>query len=269
MPSSLSRWLQPDSQPCRWCGKDVGPVSPPAVWRVSHPEARSILQQLCRSCMSAIPWIAAPVCRTCGRPEACPDCPRRPGRHFAFCRSAVRYDDRMKGLLALYKYRGSERLEPLMAAMLAGAWERTRAELPPIPQSSIFHMVTSVPLATARLEDRGFNQAERMAQTLAGWYGFPYRPLLQRVRHTEKQSLKNRLSRLTDMKGNFSASEIDLLPHLLPADGRPIRILLIDDVYTTGSTINECADALKSTYSAAPEFHSGNLEIYGILWARS
>ncbi|MBW5448482.1 hypothetical protein GE107_20770 [Cohnella sp. CFH 77786] len=174
----------------------------------------------------------------------------------------------MKDLLALYKYRGSEKLEPLMAAIVASAYERINKELAPREIRPYFHLATSVPLARERLEERGFNQAERMACTLASWYGLTYRPMLQRNRHTEKQSLKNRRSRLADMKGNFTAlpSVKMNLDHRSP---KPIRILLIDDIYTTGSTVNECAGALRAAFTESKETDANGVEIYGLLWARS
>lgn len=270
MTFSLSRWFRPIKPSCPLCGQAVYSTRRSRPVPVRNPEARALFDWLCADCSESIPWITTPVCRICGRPEHCPDCPRRPERHFRFARCAVRYDDAMKNLLALYKYRGSERLEPIMAAMLACAFESIAGELvmdSHINDRPVFHAVTSVPLAQERLIDRGFNQAERMAETLAAWYNLPYHPLLLRVRHTEKQSLKNRQSRLADMKGNFAA--IDRIENLIgkPKGNHATRILLVDDIYTTGSTVNECAFALRSALSANSTQTS--LEIYGALWARS
>jgi competence protein ComFC len=269
MAFSISRWLRPDFPTCLICGKHAYPSSQSPFSPVRHPVAKSVLRQICLSCANAVPWIKSPVCRICGRPEACMDCPRRTERHIAFCRSAVRYDNQMKDLLALYKYRGSERLEPLMAAILASGYERICREIGSGGHDrQPFHAVTSVPLARERLEERGFNQAERMACKLADWYGLTYQPLLQRNRHTEKQSLKNRRSRLADMKGNFAAAEpfeIRQEPH----SSGPIRILLVDDIYTTGSTVNECANALRTAFSDSKTTVAESLQIYGLLWARS
>lgn len=270
MAFSISRWLRPETRFCLICGRQAGASTNFRVPPVRHPEARSVLEGLCSTCSASIPWIERHVCRICGRPEFCPDCPRRTERHLIFSRSAVRYDDRMRELLALYKYRGSEKLEPLMGAILSAAYERICRELGAHSARSPFHAVTAVPLARERLEERGFNQAERMASQVAARYGAPYRQLLQRVRHTEKQSLKTRKTRLTDMRGNFEAivesigdwkSEVD--------DNQPARILLVDDVYTTGSTVNECASALQNAFYGLATGSRSRLEIYGLLWARS
>ncbi|WP_206424230.1 ComF family protein [Cohnella candidum] len=177
----------------------------------------------------------------------------------------------MRELLALYKYRGSEKLEPLMGAILSAAYERICRELGTDGLSrSPFHAVTSVPLAKERLEERGFNQAERMASRVAKRYGVPYRQLLRRVRHTEKQSLKTRSTRLTDMRGNFQAVAESIGEWMKEVDGvPPARILLVDDVYTTGSTMNECASVLQNAFCESARGSQPRLEIYGLLWARS
>jgi predicted amidophosphoribosyltransferase len=108
--------------------------------------------------------------------------------------------------------------------------------------------------------DRGFNQAERLARRLAEWYGLGYETLLVRLRHTEKQSLKTRRSRVVDMRGNFAAESSGLFSARLASAG----ILLIDDIYTTGSTLDECARVLREA------FHMERRpEVYGLLWARS
>lgn len=264
MPNFFVRWMRTEVKRCLLCERDVRgncmAGSPP----LAHREPRLLLGRICDSCSRGIPWIRWPACRICGRAEACSDCSRRVGRQVAFSRCAVRYDRRMKDLLALYKYRGSQSLEPLMAAMLAFAYERIRGELPGrAPGLPAFDAVTAVPLASERLEDRGFNQAESMARTLAEWYGIPYVSLLRRVRNTEKQSLKSRRGRLADMKGSFAlCGEAARLTPLT-------RILLVDDIYTTGSTVNECARTIREGLASPAARESGGPAVYAALWARS
>jgi competence protein ComFC len=255
--TSLESWFSSNKQACAACGQLYQGNSADRVVPVRNPHAKAVLSGLCGSCYRHIPWIAYPACRVCGRDEKCEDCGRRQTQSFIQCRCAVRYDDEMKDWLALYKYRGSERLEPVLSALLAYSYERLCDEMGQPVRSNFFQAIVPVPLAPERLRERGFNQAERMARRLAGWYGLRCEPLLIRLRHTEKQSLKGRRSRVLDMRGNFAAtSEAESMKGLNP-------ILIVDDVYTTGSTLNECARVLSES-----DEHC-KMRIYGLAWARA
>ncbi|THF80813.1 ComF family protein [Cohnella fermenti] len=258
--SKLLALLRPQGRNCLLCGQtfQVGGGRRAPI-PIRNPAARKVLDEgFCAGCISRIPWIVTIACPICGRPERCGDCLRRRERPFVKCRGAVRYDDAMKEWLALYKYRGLERLEAAFAAMLAAAVE-------PLLGETRFDVVTSVPIAPLRLADRGFDQAERVARGMAVLYRLPYRPMLRRIRHTGKQSFKGRKDRIEDMKGTFAALSPPLaLGHVSealfsPTD--PVRIMLVDDIYTTGATMTECSRALLAAYP--------NAEVYGALWARS
>ncbi|WP_244879056.1 ComF family protein [Paenibacillus lautus] len=233
-----------------------------------------------------------PKCWRCGRGIGCPDCIRTGlnGRSFILNRSAVTYDTQMKEWLAQYKYRGNERYAPLLIEMMLRVYTMLHREAnihlgnkgsrnsSNVPWS--VHAVTSVPVSGERLQERGFNQAEVLAQGLALRIKVPYVRLLERRRHTDKQSFKNRMDRLKDMKGVFGALQDapDMLlsissqvaectgsPAGTPRIKGPFRILLIDDIYTTGSTINACAQVLRR-YESLVEMP---IEIYSLTWARS
>ncbi|MCC3374083.1 ComF family protein [Cohnella sp. REN36] len=249
----LHRLLHPQLEACPRCEREVR-TAPAAALPIRHPGPRAVLSRLCGDCRSAVPWILAIGCPVCGRSARCQDCLRRRVRHVERSRCAVRYTEEMKEWLAQYKYSGAERLEPVLAAMLAAPLERLIVE-----RAVPFDLIAAVPLSAERLDERGFNQAERMATRLSRWYRIPYRPLLQRVRHTEKMSFKSRRSRLTDLRGLFEA--LPETRELRKPDDAPISLLLVDDVYTTGSTINECAFALRRS--------NPRLDVCGVLWARS
>lgn len=249
------RLLRPNPQLCLHCGREErSPGAGGLIAPLRSPAARTALSELCAACRACIPWIMTVACSVCGRPERCGDCLRRTARHFAASRAAVRYDDVMKEWLAAYKYQGAERLAPLMAAMLAAALERYSQA----PAQS-FDLIAAVPLSESRLASRGFNQAEGMASILAGWYGIPYANLLVRTRDTEKQSRKGRGARIRDMQGLFQPA----IPAVHPSiqNSANPRILLVDDIYTTGSTMNECARAIRQALPAA--------DIFGLAWARA
>lgn len=245
--------LHPVLRQCPVCLRVVRGEPAPSPVPVRHPEAKMRLDRLCGACATRIPWIWAPMCPVCGRPGRCGDCLRRKLTHFNGVRCAVQYRDEMKGWLADFKYRGAERYAEIMAAMLSGAMERLQADF-----GGAFDLITAVPLAPGRLEERGFNQAERMAVAVSAWYGIPYRELLRRTRDTDKQSGKARRGRIEDMRGLFAPVEgfaVERQP------GRSLRILIADDIYTTGSTMNDCARAI---LQAAP-----GAEVYGIAWSRT
>ncbi|TCM97261.1 ComF family protein [Paenibacillus sp. BK033] len=275
-------YLKPSSGECPFCGKGIKQASP----GLSTPQADSrktylsylppaFTRSICSSCLAAIPWLIPIKCRVCGRGITCPDCIRRMDPMFIANRSAVQYSSEMREWLAQYKYRGNERLEPLLAQMMLPAFEAITKEAekqsfsaqpPSIP---IWDAVTFVPVSMERAEERGFNQAERFASILAKHHRLPLYNLLVRERHTGKQSFKTRLERMKDTQRLFHANphtmallRNNVLRSPMNAQVRSIRILLVDDIYTTGSTIGACAAALHQ-HSEAP------LDIYSLTWARS
>src|SRR5690606_22271035 len=131
----------------------------------------------------------------------------------------------------LYKYRGSERLEGPLADMLLQAYDRLTAEVAGgkgaarpafgtaagrlarriLPRAAsapqIWDAVTCVPVSRLRLEERGFNQAERLAHAVADHAKVPFVPLLVRKVHSEKQSMKGRAKRFNPMHHVFAHDE--------------------------------------------------------------
>ncbi|QAY67750.1 ComF family protein [Paenibacillus protaetiae] len=203
-------------------------------------------------------------------------------------RSAVGYDERMRSWLALYKYRGNEQLEPLFVDMLMmplrmmarqlreeldkrhgtkpDSWNNKllgrRRQLP-------WDAIAYVPVSDERAEERGFNQAERFAGGIAGRTGLPVVDLLVRTRHSGKQSFKTRGERIANTKQLFALAPgaIEALRNLRKPPGpeqllSPVRLLLIDDIYTTGSTVEACSAAIR-LHTPFP------VAIYSLTWARS
>ncbi|AEI38748.1 ComF family protein [Paenibacillus mucilaginosus] len=214
---------------------------------------------VCRLCWAKIPWIADVRCSVCGRPEECQDCLRRERTYYTKNRSVVRYNDHMKEWLALYKYRGKESMREVIGPMLQHAYRLHRmAEAAPAVE-----VLSYVPLSRQRFGERGFNQAEQLARELGQRTNVPVLPLLLRTQHTGKQSFKSRSDRLRDLRGVFAA-EAQGTAWIREACRRgPVRVYLIDDVYTTGSTLNECARTIREAVNVkAP------VEVCGISWAR-
>lgn len=280
--AALRSLLAPSLQPCLICGRS----SPPS----------SALPNICRNCENTIPWIRTPRCLKCGRHVGCPDCSRSREPASIVCnRSAVAYTSVMREMLGRYKYRGDERLAEVLGLMLDRAYLNLKEERQQLNRSipsidscaSIFlpssstsqrnlmwqaDLLVPVPVSDSRLVERGFNQAERLADVLSRRRGIPQLPLLVRTHHTGKQSFKTRAERLADMKHAFDVS-ID--PGILASfagravsvkqQGRPLQIIIVDDIYTTGSTIRACAETINRKSASI----GCTAEIYSLTWARS
>ncbi|MFC5448795.1 ComF family protein [Paenibacillus aestuarii] len=169
----------------------------------------------------------------------------------------------MKELLARYKYRGDERLCTVMGYMLYYAYRILSSESGTdlslnAEAGSTNKIITYVPVSERRLQERGFNQAEQMARELGRRTDLPVVPLLLRTKHTDKQSFKTRSERLDDMERVFEI-HLEGMKEVLCTRASTLVIYLIDDVYTTGSTMNHCARVLKEDLGA---------EVFGLTWAR-
>jgi competence protein ComFC len=231
---------------------------------------------VCPDCYKEIPWIRQPRCSVCGRHIGCPDCTRTKGyvRFFECNRSAVSYSSMMREWLGQYKYRGNERYSKLLVMMLGKAYVGMRNEHRQNKETSqwTIDVITCVPVSTIRLEERGFNQAEVLAVGLADVMRIPFERLLLRDRHTDKQSFKHRSDRIRDMENAFKGDTEIVRNVSMIFESRkrslvnnPLRILIIDDIYTTGSTVNACAGVLKEL----EEVIGHPVEVYCLTWARS
>lgn len=193
---------------------------------------------LCWDCFASMPYIAHPYCARCGDPvegrvdEAfnCYACSEKEP-HFELARSAVRYRGVLQEILRRFKYRGRLWAGAELAGLL-DACVRTHYR----PEE--IDAVTFVPLYPVRRRERGYNQAEVLADQLARRLGKPLlRRCLARVRPTSTQTNLTAEQRATNVRGAFESRRTRQLA------GR--CVLLVDDVMTTGATVNECAKALK------------------------
>jgi ComF family protein len=190
-----------------------------------------------------IAFISPPACDGCGAPfehdqgpgARCAACA---GRHSAIdhVRAACVYDDQVSGLILAFKHADRTDLAGLFARWIA----RAAADLLPALDG-----VVPVPLHPTRLLRRRYNQAAEIARPLARQAGLAYLPdALVRRRATGTQGGKSGEARRRNVEGAFAAS---------PAWRRRLtgrRLLLIDDVLTTGATAEGCAQALKAAGAA-------------------
>lgn len=192
---------------------------------------------------SRIRFIEAPACDGCGAPFVyagdiqgrCPACQARP-RAFDRARAACLYDEASRDLILQLKHADRTDLAGLMALWLG------RAARPLLAEAGA---VIPVPLARLKLFRRRYNQAAEMARPLARRAGVAYLPdVLVRVRD-ETQAGKSAVGRRRGVQGAFAVSAAGRAKIV----GR--RILLVDDVMTTGATAEACARALKKAGAAA------------------
>jgi competence protein ComFC len=202
---------------------------------------------LCLSCLEQMPLIEDAACSRCGRPFAgesinaavCGDCALHTDDPLHTNRSLLAYNQWGKSLFSRFKYRGDERLAQLFVSLLTIAYYRHY-------RKKRFLLITFVPLHESRLRERGFNQAEMLAAGLGKAVALPVIPLLIRAKRTEKLSKQSgRLSRRQSMLGAFQTNgQLNLRD--IGKNGLPPNILLIDDIFTTGSTVRSCAGAIRA-----------------------
>lgn len=193
---------------------------------------------LCGSCFEELPRIEPPVCRRCGAPTAfetygCDICSAL-DLQFESARAPLRYAGAGKGIVHALKYQGYFTVvERLMVPLMLEALGRDRS----------FDLVVPVPLHRARLIKRGFNQAEVMARGISEKIKAPVSDTIKAVRRTEDQVALSGDARRRNLAGAFRIKE--------RVAG---RILLVDDVLTTGATLGEGARALYA--AGAREVHA-------------
>lgn len=199
---------------------------------------------LCAQCWSAVGFIAEPLCATCGLPlefaldggeGECAECAHKRPR-FSRARAVMRYDDASSRLIMALKYHDDTRLAAVFAPWLASAGRE-------LLQSA--DLLVPVPLHYWRFVKRRYNQAALLARTVAKHTGKPCLPdALRRTRPTASQTGLSKREREANMRGAFAVNP----RHAEALKGR--SILLIDDVYTTGATLNACTRALMGAGAA-------------------
>ncbi|RNC71868.1 MAG: ComF family protein [Desulfuromonadales bacterium] len=199
---------------------------------------------LCAPCLDACDAIVSPLCIVCGAPfgteggidHRCGDCILSPPP-FDGARGALLFTGPVQELVHRLKYGRRVHLRRPLALL-------AQRHLAPFVVAAAPDLIVPVPLHRSRLRQRGFNQAILIGEVLAKRWGVPLlRTAMVRVRPTATQVALSAEERRANVRGAFAVADPALVA------GR--RILLVDDVFTTGSTAAECARVLKRTGAAA------------------
>jgi competence protein ComFC len=195
-------------------------------------------EYLCEECAAKSARIVPPFCAKCSEPFAgaitssfaCANCAQRK-LHFEAAVSAYRARGIVRDVILNFKYGKQVHLRHLVARWLIAALDDERI------RQCQFDVIVPVPLHPARQRERGFNQAALLAEYLSAQMALPSLSVLERIRYTTTQTLFDRAERMQNLRNAFRLRR--------NADVRRLRVLLIDDVLTTGSTLSECARVLK------------------------
>ncbi len=184
---------------------------------------------ICSSCKAALPLITSPSCSRCGKPTgtkvtSCLDC--RDRFKFERARSLGSFEGGLKEAVYALKYKNARTIARELAVLAA----------PLIEDFNAIDTITFVPLSNKKRSERGYNQAELIAKELSSPTGLPFTNTLRRTKEEFDQVGLTPAERRRNVKGVFEVSFIEAI------EGK--NLLLVDDVFTTGATADECIRSL-------------------------
>lgn len=226
-----------------WIEAATGLFYPPVCQICQEERASAAEGYVCGHCWRQVRFIKPPFCERCGLPYEgdlttpfeCTNC-REMELHFCFARSAVAARGVVLEVIHRYKYQHALWFEPFLADVFL------RQAVPEI-DSSEWDLIAPVPLHSTKKREREFNQAARLARHLSRATRIPLNEsALQRVVPTSTQTLLTRQQRAANVRRAFAPGR-----GLKLADQ---RVVLVDDVFTTGATTSACARVLRTAGAA-------------------
>jgi ComF family protein len=190
------------------------------------------IDAICAPCAAALPKLPQPFCRVCALPltsgEICGACMAAPPAYDAVT-ALYAYDFPVDALIQAYKYGGRLSFAPIFGRLLARA------------ATSEVDLVVPMPLGPARLRERGFNQAHEIARRVGRLRGLRVvADACRKVTDTAPQAALPWKARARNVRGAFVSL----------ADFTGLRVAIVDDVMTTGATVNELAKSVKRAGAA-------------------
>ena len=209
----------------------------PPVCIGCHDRIGRDVKLLCEPCLETISRLEEGFCDVCGSPLDGKDCEVcwDSRIYFDFSRSVFRFDGAIRQMIHELKYNG-------LLAPVEWLAEHTANYLAQNSMYKDIDVITAVPLHTVRKRERGFNQSELIARAIARRLGISYCEPIKRRHYTESQTHLDKAERMHNLKDAF------ILKPQAKITGK--HILLLDDVFTTGSTVNEIARVLHTAQPA-------------------
>jgi ComF family protein len=221
-----------------WLNAGLGFLYPEVCQLCGEARATPSECFICSDCRAQVRFITPPFCERCGLPYEgaittrfeCFNC-RETQLHFRSARSAVVARDQVLEVIHRYKYQRAFWFEPFLAGLLV---DRAGPEL----RQEKWDWIVPVPLHPTKQREREFNQAERLAARLSAATNIPTNTkLLRRILPTRTQTQLSREERLANVRRAFAMRP----GHQLQGE----RLVLVDDVFTTGATTSACAKVLR------------------------
>lgn len=192
---------------------------------------------LCKKCSEDIPFLKGKFCEKCGRPvEYGKLCLRCMEKSFAFDFGFSAFEYRLiKRSIARFKYKGIKKLGFYMAELMCIFLERNYPNV-----MNDIDIIIPVPIHSSKMKKRGFNQADIIGRFISEKYNIEYSDtVIERIKKTIPQSRLQPKEKIYNIKDAFAIKNTDII--------QDKRIMIVDDIFTTGTTINECSKLLISS----------------------
>lgn len=195
---------------------------------------RESREAVCSTCLASLEFIEGRVCLKCGKgledkyeKHLCPDC-QGEQKQFEMAISCFQYEDMGKNIIHKLKYEGCKDVAKLLGRLMK---EKLQDE------GLAVDAVVPVPIHPHKELSRGYNQACLMAEELAVAMNLPVWDCLERTKQTKEQFKLDKHQRIQNVHNAFRAKMLYNVEYS--------QVVLVDDIYTTGSTADECSRVLK------------------------
>ena len=215
LPVAMKDMLYPENLTCDLCGEEL------------KVESR---YNICAKCMEKLPFIDGDICLNCGvaidnEAQYCDRCQNNPSL-FKINRSPLIYDGEARDMIHALKFGGKKYLVKTIGAMMADTFLKHHME---------GEIIVPVPMSERDEKKRGFNQAELLAYEVGARLNIPVLPALKKTKVTSMQK---------ELAGKERAENLTKAFEVVYPQVKDRKILLIDDIFTTGATAGECTKAL-------------------------